>query len=250
MNSIFIENCFLSIFVFKSCQVFILNFVNFFLYIMAGNAPHPHRADRMGGMDVGCFVEQSSYVATSSSTSPFKKAFSKISYFLIKIVFSLRLSYFLNFKVFIMLKKFKSTGNPIFDQALQAMIDQMSLANNTPATQVSYVRGVRQLIFSNNKLPEDYTVQQIKHFLVQLRDTGRLSASSINIQVCGLKYYFRHVANRLDLVVKIPNSRIAKYHTEVLDPREIQQLFDACRDTKQLLVVQLLFDTKSLHTIK
>jgi len=213
MNSIFIENCFLSIFVFKSCQVFILNFVNFFLYIMAGNAPHPHRADRMGGMDVGCFVEQSSYVATSSSTSPFKKAFSKISYFLIKIVFSLRLSYFLNFKVFIMLKKFKSTGNPIFDQALQAMIDQMSLANNA------------------------------KHFLVQLRDTGRLSASSINIWVCDLKYYFRHVANRLDLVVKIPNPRIAKYHTEVLDPREIRQLFDACRDTRQLLVVQLLFDT-------
>jgi len=123
------------------------------------------------------------------------------------------------------------------------MVDHMTLSNNAPATIISYVRSVRELILVDNKLPQDYTVQQIKHFLVQLRDTGRLSASSVNIHLCGLKYYFRHVANRIDLVVNIPNPRIAKYHTEVLDPAEIRQLFDACRDTRLLLVVQLLFDT-------
>jgi len=123
------------------------------------------------------------------------------------------------------------------------MVDHMSLANNALATQIGYARGVRELILNGNKLPEDQTVHQIKHFLVQLRDTGRLADSSINIRVCGLKYYFRHVANRLDLVVKIPNPRIAKYHTEVLDAAEIKQLFNACRDTRQLLVVQLLFDS-------
>ena len=123
------------------------------------------------------------------------------------------------------------------------MVDHMTLANNAEATQINYVRGVRELIISDNKLPEDYSVQQIKHFLVQLRDTGRLSASSINLRVCGLKYYFRHVVNRLDLVVKIPNPRIAKYHTEVLDAAEILQLFDACRDVRQLLVIQLFFDS-------
>ena len=118
------------------------------------------------------------------------------------------------------------------------MVDHMSLANNAPATQINYVRGLRELILHGNKLPEDHTVHELKHFLVQLRDSGRLSASSINLRVCGLKYYFRHIANRLDLVVKIPNPRIAKYHTEVLDAAEIKQLFNACRDTKQLLSVQ------------
>jgi len=123
------------------------------------------------------------------------------------------------------------------------MVNHMTLANNAEATQINYVRGVRELILSDNKLPEEYTVQQIKHFLVQLRDTGRLSASSINLRVCGLKYFFRHVVNRLDLVVKIPNPRIPKYHTEVLDAAEILQLFDACRDVRQLLVIQLFFDS-------
>ncbi len=123
------------------------------------------------------------------------------------------------------------------------MVDHMSLANNAPATQINYVRGVRELILLDNKLPQDYTVHQIKHFLVQLRDSGRLADSSINLRVCGLKYYFRHVVNRLDLVVSIPNPRIAKYHTEVLDGEEIKQLFNACRDVRQLLVIQLLFDS-------
>lgn len=119
----------------------------------------------------------------------------------------------------------------------------MSLANSAQATQIGYLRGVRELILESNKLPEEHSVQQIKRFLVQLRDTKNLAASTVNIRVCGLKYYFRHVANRLDLVVKIPNPRIAKYHTEVLDAAEIRQLFDACRDVRQLLVIQLLFDS-------
>ncbi len=83
----------------------------------------------------------------------------------------------------------------------------------------------------------------LKKFLVSLRDSGRLSSSSLNLRVCGLKYYFRHVAKRLDLVVGIPNPRIAKYNTEVLNSQELQQLFAACRDVRQLLIVQLLFDT-------
>jgi len=109
----------------------------------------------------------------------------------------------------------------------------MSLANSAQATQIGYLRGVRELILESNKLPEEHSVQQLKRFLVQLRDTKNLASSTVNIRICGLKYYFRHVANRIDLVVKIPNPRIAKYHTEVLDAAEIKQLFAACRSFSQ-----------------
>ena len=119
----------------------------------------------------------------------------------------------------------------------------MALRNNALATRINYVRGVRHLMLTLQKLPEDCTVDQIKGFLVKLRETGQLSASSINLRVCGIKYYFRHVVNRLDLVVSIPNPRIAKYHTEVLSATEMQVLFKSCRDIRQLLIVQFLFDT-------
>ena len=119
----------------------------------------------------------------------------------------------------------------------------MSLKGNAEATITNYIRGVRNLILHFNKVPEDCDVNEIKHFLVGLRDHGNLSSSSINLRVCGLKYYFRHVAKRLDLVTGIPNPRIPKYDTEILDSHELITIFNACRDSRQLLIVQMLFDT-------
>lgn len=119
----------------------------------------------------------------------------------------------------------------------------MALANNALATRANYIRGVRHLMLELGKLPEDCTVEEIKRFLVNLRDSKHFSSSTINLRVCGLKFYFRNVAKRLDLVVAIPNPRIAKYDTEVLSSQEIIRLFDACRDVRQLLIIKLFFDT-------
>ncbi|MEE9439332.1 MAG: tyrosine-type recombinase/integrase [Saprospiraceae bacterium] len=123
------------------------------------------------------------------------------------------------------------------------MNNHMTLRDNALATRVNYIRGVRHLMLTLNRLPESCDLNQIKGFLVNLRNTGQLSSSSINLRVCGSKYYFRHVVNRLDLVVGIPNPRIAKYQTEVLDNEEIKRLFRVCKDMRQLLIIQLLFDT-------
>ncbi len=119
----------------------------------------------------------------------------------------------------------------------------MSLKNNALATRINYIRGVRHLMMTLNKLPENCDVNEIKGFLVKLRESGHLSDSSLNLRVCGLKYYFRNVVSRLDLVISIPNPRIAKYHTEVLSATEMKTLFKACRDVRQLLIIQFLFDT-------
>jgi len=82
------------------------------------------------------------------------------------------------------------------------MENHMTLANNAVATRTNYLRGVRHLMVELGKLPEECTVNQIKAFLANLRQTGQLSSSSINLRVCGLKYYFRHVVNRLEPVLK------------------------------------------------
>lgn len=119
----------------------------------------------------------------------------------------------------------------------------MSLSNNALATRTNYIRGVRHLMLQLGKLPEDCNVHEIKAFLVKLREEAVLSSSSLNLRVCGLKHYFRHIAKRLDLVVAIPNPRIAKFNTEVLDSQELIRLFAACRDVRQLLILQLFFDT-------
>ena len=125
------------------------------------------------------------------------------------------------------------------------MDEHMEIANSTPATRRSYVRGVKRLILHYNKLPEECTVHEVKSFLIYLKNEGHLSASTINLRVCSLKYYFRHVVGRLDLVVKIPNPRVSKYSTEILTEEEILKLLRCCRDIRQKLVLAILYDIKN-----
>ena len=123
------------------------------------------------------------------------------------------------------------------------MDDHMSIANFARATRIGYLRGVRLLILHYLKKPEDLKVQEVKSYLVFERDKSKLSSSTLNIRVCALKYYYRNIANRQDLVVRIPNPRVQKYRTEILTIDEFQLLVKVCRDMRQVLILHLLYDT-------
>ncbi|MBK8348556.1 MAG: phage integrase N-terminal SAM-like domain-containing protein [Saprospiraceae bacterium] len=112
----------------------------------------------------------------------------------------------------------------------------MSLANHAEASIYSYLTAVKSLIVYYGKEPEQCTVDEIKAFLIHERDKLNLSSSTVNLRVCGIKYYFRNVVNRLDLVVKIPNPRIQRYDTEILTISEVLHLFRSCRNMRQSLV--------------
>lgn len=119
----------------------------------------------------------------------------------------------------------------------------MSLKNNAFATRQNYIRGVRNLMIHYNRLPEECTVDEIKAYLVFVRDQKTFSSSTINLRVCGLKYYFRHVVHRLDLVTRIPNPRIQKYDFDILNFEEVALLQRCCRDMRQFLIISMLYDT-------
>lgn len=123
------------------------------------------------------------------------------------------------------------------------MDHHLDLANFAFATRTSYLRGVRDLILHYQRLPEQCSVDEIKAFLIHQRDQKQLASSTLNIKVCSIKYYFREVIQRLDLVVNIPNPRIQKYHTEILSFEEILLLKKVCRDMRQLLIITLFYDT-------
>ncbi len=122
------------------------------------------------------------------------------------------------------------------------MDDHMIIRGNAFATRQNYLRGVKVLMEYYDKVPEACTVEEIKSYLSLQKSNGSLSSSTLNVRVSCLKYYFRHIVNRLDLVVRIPNPRVSKYETEILHDVEIKRLFASCRDLRQLLLLQLLYD--------
>ena len=118
----------------------------------------------------------------------------------------------------------------------------MNLKGNAFATRQNYIRGVKILIEYYQKVPEDCTVDEIKKYLVYQKEILKTASSTLNIRVCSLKYYFRYIVHRLDLVVKIPNPRVTTFDTEIFTVEEIKTLFASCKDMRQLLIMQLMYD--------
>jgi site-specific recombinase XerD len=121
------------------------------------------------------------------------------------------------------------------------MLAHMSLKGHALGTQKPYLRAVRDLMESCHSVPELLSADAIKAHLVSYR--GKISSSALNLRVCGIKYYFRYVVRRLDLVVEIPNPRVAKYVQDVLSEDEILVLLSACRSMRERAMIELLFDT-------
>jgi len=118
----------------------------------------------------------------------------------------------------------------------------MSLKGSAFATRQNYLRGLKVLIEYYQRVPEECTIDEIKTYLVYQRDTLNIASSTLNVRVCALKYYFRHIVHRLDLVVKIPNPRVQKFDTEIFTPSEMKVLFASCRDMRQVIIIKLLYD--------
>lgn len=116
----------------------------------------------------------------------------------------------------------------------------MQVSGSPESTQITYIRALRDLMEDCGDIPENLSADRIKTHLSGLR--SRLSSSPLNLRVCGIKYYFRHVVKRLDLVVDIPNPRVAKYIQTVLTHEELAVLFDSCRSMRELAVFHLLYD--------
>ncbi len=116
----------------------------------------------------------------------------------------------------------------------------MRVAGSPLTTQITYLRALRDLMENCGDIPDNLSAERIKKHLSGLRDS--LSSSALNLRVCAIKYYFRNVEKRPDLVVDIPNPRVAKYVQVVLTINELEVLFRACNDMRELALLHLLYD--------
>ena len=135
---------------------------------------------------------------------------------------------------------YKTTSCAKYAAVIEKMEHHMRVSGSPFSTQMVYIRSVRDLMERLGDVPECLSGDQIKAHLSGFR--GVLSSSAMNLRVCAIKYYFRHVLRRPELVVSIPNPRVAKYDQEVLTVQELTILFAACTRMRERAVLHLLYD--------
>jgi len=106
------------------------------------------------------------------------------------------------------------------------MIEEMKLRNFSPRTEQSYVSAMVGLVKYYRQSPDQLTQEQIRSYLLHLKDRG-LSPSSRNVAISGLKFFYHQILGWSEQKLFLPPRKRSWRLPEVLSPQEVERLLCA-----------------------
>lgn len=85
----------------------------------------------------------------------------------------------------------------------QRMIEKLELRNYSPKTVSAYVAAVAQFAKHFGRSPDQLTAEEIRQWQVYLRDVRNVSWSGFNVAMCALRFFYREVLEREDLIQRL-----------------------------------------------
>src|SRR6266550_85422 len=85
----------------------------------------------------------------------------------------------------------------------QRMIEELQLRNYSPKTVSAYVAAVAHFARHFGRSPDQLGGEEIRLWQLHLRDVRRVSWSGFNISMCALRFFYREVLSRDDLVPRL-----------------------------------------------
>ena len=111
----------------------------------------------------------------------------------------------------------------------QRMLEDLELAGCSPGTQALYLRSVRQLAQHFRLSPDKITEDQLRQYILFLKNEKRFAAGSLRIAYSGIRFFYAHTVKRNWATLRklrIPKERKLP---AVLSLDEVQQLMDAVK---------------------
>jgi len=124
---------------------------------------------------------------------------------------------------------------------LESMRKRMSVENLSSETVESYVRGVIQLEHFSGKSLEILTPEDVLTFLYYLKDDQKRAQTTIRIAASGIKYFYKYIVVKNDMVNIIPNPKRELRLPEILSGKEIKRLFDLTDNIKHLTIMKVAY---------
>jgi integrase/recombinase XerD len=109
------------------------------------------------------------------------------------------------------------------------MHHDLQLAGLAVGTQTVYLRAVRRLAAHYHRAPDQLTEEQVRDYILYLKNEKRLASSSLAVAASAIKFFYTHTVPRDWKTLQ--KLRIPKIKTlpDVLAINEVHQLIDAVR---------------------
>jgi len=109
----------------------------------------------------------------------------------------------------------------------QRMIEKLELRNYSPKTVRAYVAAVAHFAAHFGRSPDQLTSEQIHVWQLHLRDTRRVSWSAFNVAMCALRFFYREVVLRDDLIPRLAFMRTERSLPVVPSAEEVCRFLEA-----------------------
>lgn len=126
----------------------------------------------------------------------------------------------------------------------QQLITALTLKRYSPKTHEAYVGAVTGLARYYGRSPDTICNQEIKAYLLHLHNERRLSASSLNVAVSGLRFFYAQTLDRSIAEVEktLPRARQPKHYARTYTLQEISKLLSqGCRQPKHRVFLMTVY---------
>lgn len=123
----------------------------------------------------------------------------------------------------------------------QRMIEDMKIRNLCVGTQQRYVGAVAKFAQHFGKSPELLGPEEIRAYQLYLIKEGRISASSLNIAVCALRFLYQITLGKEWAFKHIPFPRVERRLPVVLSLEEVAQFLEAVTNLKYRAILMTAY---------
>lgn len=123
----------------------------------------------------------------------------------------------------------------------QRMQKVLSIRNLSARTSRTYVSLVSRFALFFHRSPDRLGLPEIEQYLFFLRDEKKVSYCLFKQTVAALRFFYLHVMDRPDLVVRIPYGRSEKHFPIVLSIDETLAILAALRSLRDRVLITVLY---------
>lgn len=123
----------------------------------------------------------------------------------------------------------------------ERMGEDMVLRDFRALTQHSYETAVRQFLRWANTEPEELNEDAVRNYILYLREEKKLSASSVNVAVCGLRFFFTYTVPREWPVFGLFRAKIPERLPVVLARSEARAVLSIIREPVSRMALTTIY---------
>jgi site-specific recombinase XerD len=135
----------------------------------------------------------------------------------------------------------KPTGGSIMSTLREKMKQEMILVGLAESTQKIYLRAVTHLHDYYNKSPRQLTEQEIKSYLLYLKQQKRLAPNTYNTQIYGLRFFYCITLRNPLFKLNLPVTKVTYKLPDILSANEVQRIIKAVGNIKHRTLLMVIY---------